>query len=185
MSALPKPFNYAAVTVFFVAGILPVICLLAGLLTNIDRLSDISTGPHGALLLNSLRLASATAVFSLFAGVPIAFLVSKTDLPRKGLFKLAFAAILIIPPYISALAWIDMLGPDGFLRSFLLGIFGISPSIYGLWGSVFVLSMSSLPFVIFLSLSAFNSISSSLEDAAQYSPWFFLWRPRGYFSGGC
>ena len=65
------------------------------------------------LLGNSLGLALATALASTFVGLPLGLLFAKTDLPLRGVFVLLFTLPLVIPPYITAVSWANMLGSRG------------------------------------------------------------------------
>jgi iron(III) transport system permease protein len=175
MIAWPNAATVGVLSLFLIIGILPIVLLvsdslLGGGTINSGALLGLLNGSrHLSLILNTISLASATTLFCILLGVPLAFLVCKTDLPLKWLFILGFACLLVMPPYISAIAWIDLLGAGGYLKLTLEGLIGGSPEIFGFWGAAFVLTMSLFPLVFFLSYAAFSLISSSLEEAAYLS----------------
>lgn len=98
------------------------------------------------LLYNSLILAFGTSIFSIFIGVPLAFLIKRTDLYFKKYFSCLYLAPILIPPYINAISWIDLLGKQGRLNLFFMKIFSSTEplvNIYSLAGAIFVLTLSS------------------------------------------
>ncbi len=108
-------------------------------------------------------------------GVPIAFILFKTNIPFPNFFKIAFALVLVIPTYILAISWINMVGPEGHIIDYIIFFTGPNNqyfSIYGFWGSFLILSLSSVPFVILLTGGALNSIDDSILEAADLSVGF-------------
>ena len=107
--------------VFFVLILVPLLYALAGSFLVEGRLSP---GNYLALLEmrqfvlfgRSLLLAGSTALVALLLGLPLAFLVQRTDLPGRNFFGIACLVPLIISPYINAAAWIQILGERGFLN---------------------------------------------------------------------
>jgi len=73
------------------------------------------------LLKHSFALSTLTTLFSTIIGVPLGILFTKTDLPFRRAFALLFIIPLLVPPYITAISWFDLLGRDGLL-SHILGL---------------------------------------------------------------
>ncbi len=129
------------------------------------------------LMLNSVVLAAATTVTAVALGVPLAVLLTKTNLPWRGLFTAALCLPLVLPPYVLANAWFLVLGRAGLIASLarLLGapadaIGALTSSwLFSISGGVLVLSTSLLPIVLLLSMSGLASVNPSLEDAARLS----------------
>ena len=107
--------------------------------------------------------ASALAV-----GVPLAWLVVRTDLPGRRLWATAAALPLVVPSYVAALVLLAAFGPRGLLQRLLepLGVERV-PDLYGLPGAWLALTLSTYPFVFLLAASALRSLDPSLEDAAR------------------
>lgn len=128
--------------------------------------SLVLTSRQIGLMKNSLILAGGATIFSLLLGVPLSFLIKRTDLPFKRFFNWAYLVPLIIPPYIHAIIWVK------FFNSHLATIWhfimpGLKlPSIYSLPGGVFVFTLSFFPFVTLIASSGLNSIDRSLEEAS-------------------
>ena len=80
-----------------------------------DGFSFLPDARQFSILLRSLGISSSVAVLSMLLGGYLAFLA--WDLPRKAqkAVLLFFIGILLVPPYIQALAWTEMLGKGGLL----------------------------------------------------------------------
>src|SRR5262245_62450643 len=63
-------------------------------------------------LLNSLVVGLAAALLCVVFGVPMAWAVSRTDMPAKGLVWAAVLGTFIMPNYLGAVAWILLAGPN-------------------------------------------------------------------------
>lgn len=113
-------------------------------------------------------LVVAVTATTLAVGVPLAWLVVRTDLPGRRIWGTAGALPLVVPSYVAALVLLAAFGPRGMLQQLLepLGVDRV-PEIYGLPGAWLALTLSTYPFVFLLAASAMNSLDPSLEDAAR------------------
>ncbi len=123
------------------------------------------------LLSNSLVLAGGTTILSLLLGVPLAFLIVRTDLYFRRTFRYLYLAPLLIPPYISTIGWIDLLGKGGRVSGFLTNLPFIKEplTIYGLPGTIWILGLSYFPFLSLLTITSLGSVDRRLEEAAELS----------------
>jgi iron(III) transport system permease protein len=118
---------------------------------------------------NSLLLGVAAGALCLLFGVPLAWALSRTDMPAKPLVWIAILGTFIIPPYLGAVGWILLAGPNaGWLNkaAIALGAPGGPFNIYTMPGLVLVVACYSFPYVFVLTKSALDLISSEMEDAA-------------------
>ncbi len=117
-------------------------------------------------LFYTLELCLLTTLFSIGLGLPLAWILSKTDLPRKGLWKSLFTIPYIIPPYVGAMAWLKLLNPtSGSLNLFFKDLFHLQNApfnIYTLGGAAFVLSLFFYSFILLSCTSAFENMDASL-----------------------
>src|SRR5262249_37675734 len=67
---------------------------------------------HLRAVLNSLELGVGVAFLAGLFGVPIAWAISRTDMPGKGLVRLMVFGAFITPPYLGAIGWILLAGPN-------------------------------------------------------------------------
>jgi iron(III) transport system permease protein len=125
---------------------------------------------HLEALLNSLILGVSSGFLCLLFGVPLAWALSRTDMPGKSLVWIAILGTFIIPPYLGAVGWILLAGPNaGWLNKVLVVLFGVEKgpfNIYSMPGLVLVVACYSFPYVFVLTKSALDLVSSEMEDAA-------------------
>ena len=77
-------------------------------------------------LVNSLVLGLSAAGLCLAFGVPLAWALSRTDMPAKGLVWISILGTFIIPPYLGAVGWILLAGPNaGWLNRMFADLFGV------------------------------------------------------------
>jgi len=122
-------------------------------------------------LVNTLQLALGTGIMSVFIGVPLAWATARTDMPLRQVVHALVALSYIMPPYLTALAYIFLLGPDaGHFNRLLQRAFGFESgplNIFSMPGVIFVIGIHVFAFTYFLTHSALKSVDASLEESAQ------------------
>jgi iron(III) transport system permease protein len=111
-----------------------------------------------------LLVAGVTAA-SVTIGVSVAWLVTRTDLPGRRLWALAAALPLVIPSYVAAFCLLGAFGPRGLLQQ-LLGVERL-PEIYGYWGALGALTLSTYPYVLLLVSAALRGLDPAFEEAGR------------------
>src|SRR5437867_13101655 len=66
-------------------------------------------------LLNSVWISCATAAMCMVLGTLLAFLVIRTDLPCKKILRTLLVLPYALPSFFAAIAWIQLLVPQGYL----------------------------------------------------------------------
>ena len=121
-------------------------------------------------LVNSLVLGLSVAAVCTVFGVPMAWAVSRTDMPGKGLVWVAILGTFIMPSYLGAVAWILLAGPNaGWLNRAYIGLTGAASgpfNIYSMTGLVLIVAAYSFPYMFVFTRSALDMISSEMEEAA-------------------
>ena len=121
-------------------------------------------------LRNSLLLGLLSATISTVIAVPMAWAVSRTDMPGKGFTWAVVLAAFVMPPYLGAIGWILLAGPNsGWINVVWRAVTGATEplvNIYTFTGMAFVIAMHSFPLVFIFVKSALDLISSEMEDAA-------------------
>lgn len=119
---------------------------------------------------NSLILASGSSLLSLLLGVPTAWIISRTDVPLRSLLRSLLLLVFAMPPFLSAIAWILLIAPNsGWLNRIYISLTGAETGIfnaYSMGGAIFVIGLSTYPYVFLLTSSALDVVNSELEDAA-------------------
>jgi iron(III) transport system permease protein len=121
------------------------------------------------LILDTTLLVAAVVVAAVAIGVPLAWLVVRSDLPLRTVWGTAAALPLVIPSYVAALALLGAFGPRGMLQRLLEGPLGVErlPEIYGFPGAFLALTLSTYPYVFLLVAAALRDLDPALEEAAQ------------------
>jgi iron(III) transport system permease protein len=115
---------------------------------------------------NTLLLSVLVGFFCLILGLPLAWVLSRTDMPWRSQLKSWFCLPYAIPPFVGAIGWIILANPtSGLLTQWL----GIPFNIYSLSGLVFVETCFLFSFVLLTSLTVLDRMDSSLEEAARLS----------------
>ena len=125
---------------------------------------------------NTLGVSVGGVVLALVLGGAFALLVTLTNVRSKKLLVFCFMLPLMIAPQVTALAWIDLFGPN----STLLGALGIVPPsgtrhpLYGPEGIILLLGIEYAP-VVFLTVRAgLRALPRDLVESAQSAgakPW--------------
>jgi iron(III) transport system permease protein len=169
-SRRPPPALAAGATVVVVAVALPFVYLvLRALSGGLDAWAVLGRERLPELVLSTALLTTATVAGTIVIGVPLAWLVTRTDLPGRRIWAVLAALPLVVPSYVAALVLIAAFGPRGLLQRALEGPFGVErvPEMYGFVGAVAALVLSTYPYVYVLAAAAFAEMDRSLEDAAR------------------
>ncbi len=121
-------------------------------------------------LLNTLYLGLASTGMAVAFGVPLAWAVSRTDMPGRRLIQGGVFATFVMPPFLGAVAWILLAGPNaGWLNKRWAELSGTDAgpfNIFSFWGIALLIALYAFPLVYVFSKSAFDLISTEMEDAA-------------------
>lgn len=129
-------------------------------------------------LFNSLKLGAGAALLAGAFAVPLAWAVSRTNMPGRGFVRMLVLATFITPPYTGAVAWILLAGPNaGWLNRIFMAVTGAEAgpfNIYSFPGLVVVIALYSFPYIFIFTSAALELVSSEMEDAANIlgaGPW--------------
>ena len=119
-------------------------------------------------LWRSLLLASMVSAATAFVGTAAAWLVVRTDLPGRRVWRILLPLPLVIPSFIGAFALIAAFSPGGLLVR-LLAPLGVTtlPEVRGLWGAFAVLTLLTYPYVYLPVAARLSQLPPSYEEAAR------------------
>jgi iron(III) transport system permease protein len=156
---------------------LPLAFLIGGSLTGDDgptlaHFRDaVSSRLYVQALRNSLILGAATAVLSVAVGLPLAWAVSRTNVPAKRFIHLTAVVSYLTPPFLTAIAFVNLFSPRaGLVNRFfrdVLGMPALTFDIFSMAGLILVTVPHTFPFVYLLAASALESVDASMEESAQ------------------
>jgi iron(III) transport system permease protein len=91
-------------------------------------------------------------------------------MPARGFIRLMVFGAFIIPPYLGAIGWILLAGPNsGWLNKVWMGLTGAEHGIFNVYsmsGLIVVVAVTSFPYVFVFTSGALDLVSSEMEDAA-------------------
>lgn len=157
---MKKTIYFIITGLFLLVVILPLLTVIISSFTknsnfSLENYVEIFQPKTLQLLLSSVTLAGIIAITTTIIGGVFAFFLTKTDLPFRNIFKLAFLIPLFLAPYILAVSWVDFFVLLGSGRSF----------IYSRAGVIFVLSIIFTPLSMLIISSGLSNINSRMEEA--------------------
>src|SRR5260370_23794227 len=121
-------------------------------------------------LLNSLELGIGVALLAGVFGVPIAWAISRTDMPAKSFVRLMVFGAFIMPPYLGAIGWILLAGPDsGWVNKTWRALSGGEHRIFNVYfitGLIIVFVVTSFSYVFVFTGSAAASVAPHIAAPA-------------------
>lgn len=122
-------------------------------------------------LYNSLVLGVLTGLFSVLIGLPMAWAVSRTNIPGRRFIQLTATLSYLSPPFLLAIAYVNLLSPNsGLINVFLRDVLDadwLTFNIFSMAGLVLVTVPHTFPYVFLLASSALQSVDASYEEAAE------------------
>ena len=126
-------------------------------------------------LRNSVELTALSTTTSVILGFVYAYAMVYSNMPWKPFFRLIGILPLLSPPFVVAAAYTLLFGARGVIT---YGVFGQSPSIYGLGGVWGVQTIAFFPFAYQLVADALSRSDPRLEQAARNlgaGAWHVFW----------
>ncbi len=123
-------------------------------------------------LVVTLEIAVAAALGACIVAVPLAWLVSRTDLPYRGVIRALVTASFVTPPFLGAVAWELLAAPNsGILNQWGRALFGLDDydyvvDIYTVEGVAFCIACYAFPYVFTVMANALDNIPSDLDEAS-------------------
>lgn len=119
--------------------------------------------------LNSLYFSVGSAILATLLGGCVAWVVTRTDAPLRGLGYFTAFASFGTPFILYTIGWLLLLGKAGPVNYWLSALFdhtGPVIFVYSLFGMILIESLLWSPFVFLMLAAAFRSMDPSLEEAS-------------------
>jgi len=127
----------------------------------------------GEVLLNTAIMSVGVTILSVLIGVPLAWIVGRTDTPFKDYISMIAILPFIMPPVVVAVAWTYLGTPRvGFVNLFWKWMVDTKEPLFDIFtmgGLIFVMALSLAPYVFIFAVTAFKNMDPTLENAAHVS----------------
>jgi len=120
---------------------------------------------------NTFLVGVGATLLCTVLGLSLAWIISKTNVPYASILQQLVIIPYYIPPFVGAMAWVTLLGPEaGFINYILKPLIG-GPlfNIYSIPGLILVLGFYYTPILFLICAGAFRSIDATIEEAAAMS----------------
>lgn len=193
----PAPVLLAGATLLLILGYLVVVPLVMLMIsafkprgyplepgfTLVHVINAFSEPALPKLVFNTFVFSFGSTAVALILGLSLAFLLERTDLPLRRLWRTTIVLAMATPPMLLAIAWTLLLSPRiGAINIVAGGWFGLDGplfNIYSLAGMVFVEGIALVPSAYLMLAAPVANIGQSLDEAGAMSgagPWRRLHR---------
>jgi iron(III) transport system permease protein len=122
------------------------------------------------VIINTLMFSSITLLVALSLGLPMAWIIERTDFPGKPIVFTMFTIALLIPGFSVALGWVFLLHPRiGIVNQALMTLFGLEEAPFNIatiLGMGMVEGLSLTPVTFIMTAIVFRAMDPSMEEAA-------------------
>jgi iron(III) transport system permease protein len=117
---------------------------------------------------NSVKLGVSVMAICLLLGVPLAWLVSRTDLPGREALRVCVYTSFILPSLLSAVSWVILASPNaGLLNQLTRSLFGVAPfDVFSMNFLALIIAFSLFPYTFIFTITSLDSIGAETEEAA-------------------
>lgn len=116
-------------------------------------------------LATTLSVGFTSLFFALLIGIPVSYLISRTNIRGKSFFEFWLLFPFFVPSYLFAIAWVVLALPQVGILNRVMGRDWLN--IYSFWGLVWVTCNAYFPVIVNTLSKSFSSMDSSLEEAAR------------------
>lgn len=150
--ARPGPLLTGSISVLVAATFIPLgYVVWAVLSTGPDRVYELVFRPRVAeLLANTVGLVVVCVPLCVVLGVGAAWLVERTDVAGRALWRPLLVAPLAVPAFINSYAWVS-----------------VWPTLHGFGAGVLVATLSYFPFVFLPAAATLRRLDPAIEESAR------------------
>lgn len=133
----------------------------------------LKTGATLPLLRNALIYSMGSASLGLILGMPLAWIVERTNTPFRGLVYIAAWVSFATPLVAKGIAWIMLIGPEaGIINLWVMRLFQLDAApfnVFSMPGMIFVEGIVWAPLVFLLLAAPLRFMDPALEEASTTS----------------
>ena len=128
-----------------------------------------TTLPYLRTLLSTLLIAALVAALATAAGVALAWLTSRSDIPAMATMETCIIAPLFLSPFVGAIAWLILGSPKAGLLNVLAAALGATGPIINVatpGGIVVIMALYYIPYAYLTVAAALRNMDPAMEEAA-------------------
>lgn len=169
----PVPLLLIASVVSLLAVTPLIYIVVRALAADASTWSRLWYGQMPILLWQTATLLVGTICFALILGIGAAWLVERSDLPGRGLWRVVLALPLALPGYVAAITYLILFRRGGVVERFFIEFAGFArgefplPDLYNVWGATLIIGLVTYPYIYLPTAAALRSVDRSLEEAAR------------------
>ena len=141
---------------------------LAGLLQRApwhELWSDLTDPATRDALRLSIECSVAATALSVLAGVPIAWVLARTEFRGRSLLRALALLPMVLPPVVGGVALLVAFGRNGLVGQYLYRWFGVTLA-FSTWGVILAETFVAMPFLVITVDGALRGLDRRYEDAA-------------------
>jgi iron(III) transport system permease protein len=149
--------------------------MAGGAFTFAEFTAAVTSAGTVTALVNTLVYVTGTTIISVLIGVPMAFMVERTNvsLVTKRVVRLTIIASVITPGFLSAMSYVNLLGPNaGIINVWLRELLNLDINrgplnIFSLPAVLLLGAHSGIAYIYLITAASFSKMNPEFEEAAQ------------------
>lgn len=138
---------------------------------TLDKLAEVyASAPYLQAIGSTVAISALVGVIATVAGVALAWLIARTDLPVKPLLEGCVIAPLFLSPFIGAIAWLILGSPKAGLINAMaqndLGLPGPLIDVATPTGIILIMALYYVPYAYLTVVSSLRGMDPALEEAS-------------------
>jgi molybdate transport system permease protein len=172
------PWGFAALGAVGAAFVLlPLVALLLRAPWG-DLADSLSGAGAGTALRLSIQVSLAATAISLLLGVPLAWILARSNMPGRSILRAVVVLPVVLPPVVGGIGLLQALGRGGVVGRWLYESVGIQLT-FTVWGAIVATTFVSMPLVVLATEAGLRSLDPRYERAAATlgaSSWYTMRR---------
>ncbi|HHY58542.1 MAG TPA: iron ABC transporter permease [Chloroflexi bacterium] len=170
---IPWPLALFALLVSLLAVVPLIYIVIRAVSADAATWSRLWVGQMPDLLVQTALLLAGVIGFTLLVGIGAAWLVERSDLPGRGVWRVLLALPLALPGYVAAITYIILLRRGGVIERLLIDYAGFGrgdaplPPLYNVGGAILIIGLVTYPYIYLPTAAALRGVDRSLEEAAR------------------
>ncbi|MCS7463838.1 iron ABC transporter permease [Paenibacillus doosanensis] len=141
----------------------------------LEPLRTIAENELGEVFWNSIWLGLWVVAGATVLALPLAWILSRTELKRHGWLDIVLLIPFMTPPYIGSMGWILFMQTNGYLEQLLPAAAAVTPVFFSQVGMIAIMSFHLFPFLYLILRNALLQIGGGKEEAAAVHGGGFLY----------